>query len=293
MAQATNMHSPGYGAYGAAPAAAAAINPLYDFIVANRVDDVGGKVLHAVHEANAHVSDQLCDGFRKNGDATHDVGEKVLMSVCESGKDSVNATNANGREVLTSVYDSTNNVRDNADRNAINLNDAVHRGFTDVERSEGVTRLSNERNAGEVRSLIDRNNASTVLSQKEGVIENLKGHCETDKLVLDNKFELCKAKDALSYQANENTAAIQLEAFKNKSELARQLAECCCEIKTQAATLHCETKEKIDARARETQLLVRELDTQRVRDELNKVNTDNLIRKLSCNNGNGQGQGSN
>lgn len=55
-------------------------------------------------------------------------------------------------------------------------------------------------------------------------------------------------------------AAIQIEALRNKEDLARQMAECCCEQK--ALTL--ETSHA-------TQDLVRKWDEQRVRDELAKA----------------------
>lgn len=74
------------------------------------------------------------------------------------------------------------------------------------------------------------------------------------------------AKDAalaardLIHLADKNTAAIQIEALKNKEELARQIAECCCENKA----LILETSHK-------TEDLVRKLDEQRLRDELAKA----------------------
>jgi len=186
---------------------------------------------------------------------------------------------------VESIYNATNTVRANADRNALSIANDVHRGFTDVERSQGVTRLSNERGQGEIRNLIDRNHASILLAQKEGEVENLKAHCVTDKLILDNKFELCQTKDALARQAAENTAAIQLEAFKHKESLARQLAECCCEIKQLTAQQHCEIKEKIDNTASATQLLLRETENQRVRDALQALTTENLVKKFCGSNG--------
>lgn len=46
------------------------------------------------------------------------------------------------------------------------------------------------------------------------------------------QFEVIKAKCDLERHAAENLAAIQLEACKNQHELSKQMAECCCEIKS-------------------------------------------------------------
>ena len=64
-------------------------------------------------------------------------------------------------------------------------------------------------------------------------------------------------------------AAIQIEALRNKEDLARQIAECCCEQK--ALTL--ETSHA-------TQDLVRKLDEQRVRDELARTREELTALRL-------------
>ena len=91
----------------------------------------------------------------------------------------------------------------------------------------------------------------------------------TNKNIDSVKYNICETENRLGRQADTNAASIQLEAFKHKESLARQLAECCCEL-----------KEKIDHRSNETNLLIREVDTQRVRDELIKANTENLLLRL-------------
>lgn len=73
----------------------------------------------------------------------------------------------------------------------------------------------------------------------------------------------------LMHQADKNTAAIQLEAFRHKEELARQIAECCCENKA----LLLETSHK-------TEDLVRKLDEQRVRDELAKTREELIALRV-------------
>lgn len=73
----------------------------------------------------------------------------------------------------------------------------------------------------------------------------------------------------LMHQADKNTASIQLEAFRHKEELARQIAECCCEQKS----LTLETSHA-------TQDLVRKLDEQRIRDELARTREELIALRV-------------
>lgn len=85
----------------------------------------------------------------------------------------------------------------------------------------------------------------------------------------DNAKDAALAARDLMHQADKNTAAIQLEAFRHKEELARQIAECCCEQK--ALTL--ETSHA-------NQDLIRKLDEQRIRDELAKTREELIALRV-------------
>ncbi len=128
------------------------------------------------------------------------------------------------------------------------------------------------------------NTASIKQQQCDDVKQILLQNChDTEKLASqsashfkDLLLQGCgNAKDAalaardLMHQADKNTSAIQLEAFRHKEELARQIAECCCEQK--ALTL--ETSHK-------TQDLIRGLDEQRVRDELAKTREELIALRV-------------
>lgn len=73
----------------------------------------------------------------------------------------------------------------------------------------------------------------------------------------------------LGHQADKNTAAIQLEAFRHKEELARQIAECCCEQK--ALTIE---------KASETQQLMRDFDKERIKDERDKLREELIALRI-------------
>lgn len=82
---------------------------------------------------------------------------------------------------------------------------------------------------------------------------------------------------SIQRQAADNYVAIQLESVKNKCELVAKLAECCCEI-----------KESILSSANTTQGIIRENESNRLRDALQNSTTENLILRLSNANGNGK-----
>jgi len=202
------------------------------------------------------------------------------MSVCESGANNVQVTDDNGRKILQEVYESTDEIRNSADMQAIGIASTVNEGFTGVERQEGFERLSNEGGQIEIRKLLDRNHCATLMAETQTILENLKAHCETDKLAKHNKIEICSLQNDLARQAEENHSDLQFEAFKYKEELARQEEECCCELKVQKLFEACAIKEKLDKQARETQLLARETESQRVRDELKFATTANILKKF-------------
>jgi hypothetical protein len=86
------------------------------------------------------------------------------------------------------------------------------------------------------------------------------------------QLDLCKTENAIQLQAANNYANIQLEALRNKEHLAQQMAECCCEIKQLVITT-----------SGATQDVVKNAETERLRDSLRSLETQNMI--LSVHNG--------
>ena len=86
----------------------------------------------------------------------------------------------------------------------------------------------------------------------------------------DNQFaalllEQQKSKECLTLQLQE----AKYEALKNKCDLSKEMAECCCEIKM-----------KVDQRGQDVINTVDTLDRNRLRDEVNTINNENTILKL-------------
>lgn len=242
-----------------------------------RVCDAEGKILTSIGEHSCDIIGSV-----------HDVAYKDAKNICDATASIVGNVVNTSNVVRDSVERSAENASNNVFRTSADLKDEVNRtsglnleaterngvqSLLSIERNAGESRAQAERIAGEVRSAINNVNQNVLLTSK------------------DQLLEICKVEGALSRQAADNTASITLEALKNKEALARQLAECCCELKELTAAQSCEIKElirsescdikeRLDDRSTETNLLIRELDATKVRDSLNAANTENLILRL-------------
>lgn len=205
---------------------------------------------------------------------------KVESEVCDSARD-----------IMRDVYAADRHVGDVVERLALHNNDSIERS---ADKTQGVVQKESHRTQDELekfgfRELDAIQNSERAVWNAEkylyaGMSQNAKDtllEFERTKLLInanakDALLQACgNAKDAalaardLMHQADKNTAAIQLEAFRHKEDLARQIAECCCEQKS----LTLETSHA-------TQDLVRKLDEQRVRDELAKTREELIALRV-------------
>jgi hypothetical protein len=139
------------------------------------------------------------------------------------------------------------------------------------------------------------NKQSTDLSK-----QMMCGFTNVSQQLNDAKYEALKNKEKLYAQAASNFAASQLDSYKNKAELAmqvadvkfeasktkdhlsRQMDECCCELKMLSSKEACDIQQKIDAKSSEQKELTRALDENRVRDALRDSTTENAFLKLAA-----------
>jgi hypothetical protein len=80
-----------------------------------------------------------------------------------------------------------------------------------------------------------------------------------------NQLEQQKLKEVITMQLQD----AKYEALKNKQELSKEMAECCCEV-----------KQKIDQRTQDVINTVDTLDRNRLRDEVNTITNENTILRL-------------
>jgi len=173
---------------------------------------------------------------------------------------------------------------DRAERHGLTLRDSIERGNCTtqdrVDRDAFFVNGELQRNAFEIREA----QRSLLIGQKDNEIRTLQTKCSLQKAVgrgfQDTRLDIANSKEcvtktmlenfaAVQLEAAKNYAAIQLDACRNKEALARQMAEGFCCL-----------KDRVTETANTTQQLVRELDTNRIRDSLATANTNNLILQM-------------
>ena len=111
-------------------------------------------------------------------------------------------------------------------------------------------------------SKTDNQYASLMLEQQK-VKECLAAQAANNFAI--NQLEQQKIKEVITIQLQD----AKYEALKNKQDLSKEMAECCCEV-----------KQKIDQRTQDVINTVDTLDRNRLRDEVNTINNENTILRL-------------
>jgi hypothetical protein len=133
--------------------------------------------------------------------------------------------------------------------------------------------LENQKASSLIDNKVDHHYASLLLEQQKSAHfsdSKADNHFAALLSKQDNHFaaillEQQKAKECVTLQLQE----AKYEALKNKQELSKEMAECCCEIKM-----------KVDQRAQDVIGTVDTLDRNRLRDDLNVANNENNVLKI-------------
>lgn len=256
------------------------------------------QIQHGVSQASRDVLQTGCH----IGETVAEASRNILMNDA-AGTSSIIADN---QRVAFANQDHTDKVgvatRDAVERNgSLNLTSTERNGGEiryNLERSAGDTRWTVERTAAETRSLVHDNYAGIMMANKDNLlaakdtqIDVERARCASREATLHlhrslgktearlglqaekhhgvERLDLCHVEGRLQRQASDNYAAIQLDALKNKEALARQMSECCCEL-----------KERVANTAAATQALIRDTETARLRDSLATASQENLILRL-------------
>lgn len=231
--------------------------------------DVGLEAIASSHRAGLAAEASSQRGFN------HADGTAQRMAIAE-----LDATNRVGSDVCDSSRDIMRDIHaaDNHVSGSVERHSLFNAGVT--ERNADKTQAEVERfGLSELESIRDSERylfAGMSQNAKETLLEFERTKLLINANAKDALLQACgNAKDAalaardLMHQADKNTAAIQLEAFRHKEELARQIAECCCEQK--ALTL--ETSHR-------TQDVIREVEDRRVRDELARTREELIALRV-------------
>jgi len=204
-----------------------------------------------------------------------------------------------GYHIDDSVYRNQVATRESIERNADHIIDSVNGNSTAilsaVERTGAdnvrATLVSNneisnlvqlnsdqiatlqQSTALETRQQLNQQHYAVIGVGKDIVINENNNATDIELQASENSFKtleaLSETERALELQAVQNTAQVQYEAVKLNAETAAEMAECCCELKEEVAKTNYET-----------QKLARDLEMQRLRDQLSSATTESLISRI-------------
>lgn len=198
---------------------------------------------------------------------------QVQQEVCNSAHHVTDSVERNGMESRIESQGQSRDDRATTERMG-------HRNVDATERFGLFTRDAVDRNL----HAIDKNGCDTrTMIADYGYRNLLEGQkvlsavqiqaCETREVVKDRASILERqAADnfaVITRQAAENTHKIELNAQKNANDLQMHLSECCCEL-----------KELVREKSDEEKTLILKLDSDRIRDELNRAREELTALRL-------------
>jgi hypothetical protein len=239
----------------------------------------GRKVQSEVIKTREQLLKDICDLDAHLGDKTARYGERNFKATKESEKSLSKAI----------LHNDIRSIKEFARTNAnIALNS--------LEQCKMENKLMKN---------IESTKMAVALTEKELRVAGLKTQLSIENKITKNTFKLEK-------QAAENKEKLKLQSIKNTCKLEKQAAENFnasqllaiqnkCEISKQLSDGFCEVKERIDCRTAETNELIKRLEIEKLREQLEFAKQEALIARLcgcgsgcyggSSGNGNGNGNG--
>lgn len=243
--------------------------------------------------------------------ATHGARRHDAESIHESAKDILSAQCNDTAILLASNERSQHDIKNKMDKHEIELQNIVYKlGDENVRRTnEKAMELetSIERTAKEISVAVERNGKierdlirdqesedqmflqhhhnSAMENHKDTQldIQEMENVVSVDAVEKQGELQLGVSKsegditlDALQKATEEELyemkikQRVELDAYKNKMDFAKEAEDCCCEI-----------KEHTNVKERETQILAKDVDVRRMRDELSLANTENLLLRFA------------
>ena len=190
----------------------------------------------------------------------------------------LNDVNRVASDVLSANQQNLNVLTKHVTDGAWEQRSAIATGFQNVGEEHLKTKheLAQQASTYYASNLLE-NQKSTALLAKQQDNQFAAMISKSDNHFAALLLEQQKVKECLTLQLQD----AKYEALKNKQELSKELAECCCEIKM-----------KVDHRSQDVINTVDTLDRNRLRDDLTVANNENnLLRALEYYEDHGNGRG--
>jgi hypothetical protein len=215
-----------------------------------------GQTANAVHigDSTAHILNALHAQFGLTARGQGDIRSDVRDSAHGVSRD----VTSGQRDILGEV----SNTRDATRQEGTFTRERIQTEGRNLSEGQGTIRREIAVESGNIRKdICETQNAIRVESSLTR--EVVKDQVNTARMEMLREFGLVQLKAA------ENTAAIQLEAQKNTAALARQLDECCCEV-----------KELVRGEATATRELFNATEAARLRDALADAKAENGLLQI-------------
>lgn len=231
------------------------------------VDRVASDTIGSVKDTYSGLLGSIERNAGENRAATLATSGQVAQTLTDVRHSILNDVNRSASDILLANTQNLNVLTKHVTDGAWEQRTAFTAGFKNIndEHMRSKHDLSQQASTYYASNLLENQKTAALLANKQD------NHFAAMISKSDNHFaalllEQQKAKECITLQLQE----AKYEALKNKCDMSKEMAECCCEI-----------KQKIDQRSQDVIGTVDTLDRNRLRDEVNTTNNENNLLKLA------------
>lgn len=231
------------------------------------VDRIGSDTMGSVKDTYSGLLGSIERNAGENRAATLATSGQVAQTLTDVRHSILNDVNRSASDILLANTQNLNVLTKHVTDGAWEQRTAFTAGFQNIaeEQMRSKHDLSQQASTYYSSNLLENQKTAALLANKQD------NHFAAMISKSDNHFaalllEQQKAKECITLQLQE----AKYEALKNKCDMSKEMAECCCEI-----------KQKIDQRSQDVIGTVDTLDRNRLRDEINTTHNENSLLKLA------------
>ena len=202
-----------------------------------------------------NIKDNIYRSQIANRDAVERNADQLIDSVNQNGSSIAAAVERTGGENVRTTLVSNNE-----------LSNLIQQNTNEIETAQQSIALENRKQLQDQHYAVINSGKDVIINENNNAT-NIELQASTS--VFKTKEALASVESTLELQAVNNNAQVQYEAVKLNAETAAEMAECCCEL-----------KEEVTKSNFETQKVARDIEMQRLRDQLSAATTESLVSKI-------------
>ena len=231
------------------------------------VDRIGSDTMGSVKDTYSGLLGSIERNAGENRAATLATSGQVAQTLTDVRHSILNDVNRSASDILLANTQNLNVLTKHVTDGAWEQRTAVAAGFQNLAEQHLTLKadLAQQASTYYASNLLEQQKSAALIINKHD------NHFAAMISKSDNHFaalllEQQKAKECITLQLQE----AKYESLKNKCDMSKEMAECCCEI-----------KQKIDQRSQDVIGTVDTLDRNRLRDEINTTHNENSLLKLA------------